>query len=167
MLQTELPGSISLNLAAVIESELEDPEVTEPVTLGSVLAAMDRGVVERLIAQGRIEADENALLSESDSVNEELRALIEDFGADQPAEDFLRYRASEDLAVVIEADLDQHDGDQPPTLGSVLDSMTSGLLAELEGVGDFTSDEEQALIAEIQRLIRKHGEDAPAEDFLP
>jgi hypothetical protein len=45
--------------------------------------------------------------------------------------------------------------------------MNNGLVAELVSTGDIDPDEDETLLAEIQRLIKRHGDDSPAEDLLP
>ncbi|UCE89457.1 MAG: hypothetical protein JSW10_01030, partial [Pseudomonadota bacterium] len=64
-------------------------------------------------------------------------------------------------------ELDNHADDDPPTLGTVRDSMNGGLVANLVGVGAIDADDDDTLLGEIMRLIRKHGQNAPAEEFLP
>jgi len=51
-------------------------------------------------------------------------------------------------------------------LSDVRDAVDQGLLAELEGEGLIESDDAQALIAELEALIERHGEDFPAEELL-
>jgi hypothetical protein len=56
--------------------------------------------------------------------------------------------------------------ENPPTLAVIRDAITSGLPARLVGDGDLEDDEDETLLAEIEALIRRHGEDALAEQFL-
>jgi hypothetical protein len=44
--------------------------------------------------------------------------------------------------------------------------MASGLTARLMGEGVIETDDEQTLLAELDRLIEHHGEDAAAEVFI-
>ena len=44
--------------------------------------------------------------------------------------------------------------------------MVGGLTARLMGEGVIEADDEQILLAEIDRLIEHHGEDAVAETFI-
>jgi MOSC domain-containing protein YiiM len=53
-----------------------------------------------------------------------------------------------------------------PTLGAVRGAMVSGLTARLLADGIVEADDEQTLLAEIDRLIEHHGEDAVAETFI-
>ena len=161
-IETDVSGIVSENLAAVIESELNNPDNEQAPRLGTILNAINHGIVHRLIDDKLLDIDKA-----DDSILLEIKTLIESYGPDRPAQDFIRYRSSENLATVIQAVLDKYDGDQPPTLGVVLESMNQGLVAELVGIGDIDADEDETLFSEIQRLIRSHGEDAPAEQLLP
>ena len=53
-----------------------------------------------------------------------------------------------------------------PTLGWVRDAMTGGLIARLVGDGTIDPDEDQTLLAEIDALIERYGDDVIAEDFV-
>lgn len=160
--EMDVPGTVSENLATVIESELNNPEYEQAPRLGNVLNAINHGLVQRLVDDKRLDIQKT-----DDTIIREIKGLIETYGADRPAQDFIRYRSSENLATVIEAVLDKYDGDQPPTLGIVLDNMNHGLVAELVGTGEIDADEDDTLFSEIQRLIRSHGENTPAEQLLP
>jgi hypothetical protein len=157
----ELPGLISESLAAVIEAELNNLDDEQPATLGSVQESMMRGLAAILVAHARIPAEDEEL------VFAEMRNLIEEFGEDALAQNFISFRTSDDLATVIKAVLDSHGGDQAPTLATVRDAMNEGLVAHLVGMGEIDPDDDDVLPTEIERLIAHHGENEPAEDFLP
>jgi hypothetical protein len=160
--ETDIPGIVSENLAAVIEAILNHPENEQPPRLGSVLNAINHGIVHHLVEERILDIEEG-----DNSILLEINGLIESYGADRLALDFIRYRASDNLAIVINALLNQYEDDQPATLATVLEEMNQGLVSRLVGIGDIDPDEDETLFSEIQRLIRSHGEDAPAEDFLP
>lgn len=160
--ETDVSGTVSENLATVIDAELKNPDNEQPPRLGSVLDSINHGITHRLIETGLLDVAEG-----DDSILLEIKSLIETYGADKLAQYFIRYRTSENLANVIHAVLDKCEGDQPPTLATVLELMNQGLVANLVGTGDIDPDEDETLFAEMQRLIRDNGEDAPAEDLLP
>ena len=72
-------------LSRVIEAVMDDENRENPPTLAEVRAAMANGVAYRLVGEGALEEDED------DTLEEEIEELIERFGADALAEDFLRY----------------------------------------------------------------------------
>lgn len=72
-------------LSRVIEAVVNDENREFQATLATVREAVVSGLPARLIGEGVLEDDEDqSLLAEID-------ALIERFGADSPAEDYLRY----------------------------------------------------------------------------
>lgn len=73
----------SEGLSRVIETVMDEHEY--PPTLGEVHEAMIDGLVNRLVGDGVIEEDED------DALETEIEGLIERFGADALAEDYLRY----------------------------------------------------------------------------
>ena len=157
----DLSSGVSADLAVVIETEIDRRQDDGPATIGIVLESMYKGLVRELVASGQIDADQDG------SLFGEIKSLIEQFGGDALAIDFAKLRASDPLAVVIQAELDNHAENDPPTLGTVRDSMHGGLVANLVGAGAIDPDDDETLLGEITRLIRKHGQDAPAEEFLP
>jgi hypothetical protein len=57
--------------------------------------------------------------------------------------------------------------ENPPTLEAVKESIASGgLTAKLVGEGVLDEDEDDALLAEVEALIRRYGADSLAEEFL-
>jgi len=72
-------------LSTVIETVLDESDEDIVPTLGDVREAMRSGLLARLIGEGMLdEEDEQPLEAEID-------ALIERFGAEEPAENLLRY----------------------------------------------------------------------------
>ena len=60
-------------------------EASRPPTLGDVIEAMDDGLVAHLVGEGVIEEDED------ETLYEELEDLIDRYGEDAQAEDFIHY----------------------------------------------------------------------------
>lgn len=75
----------SEQLSRVIEEIVSDESRDNPPTLSTIKEAMEHGQVSRMVGDGSLEEDEDDVLMP------ELDNLIERFGADAPAEDFLRY----------------------------------------------------------------------------
>ncbi|HIE55724.1 MAG TPA: hypothetical protein EYP90_11180 [Chromatiaceae bacterium] len=159
-IEIDVSGSISENLANFIQSEMQRETSVQPPTLGSVLASMEGGSLDRLIEKGRIDRHDK------DDIFVELRNLIEEYGDDALAQRFIRYRAGSNLAMVIEALLDSSDAESPPTLGTVRDSINQGLVTQIIARGDIDPDEDETLLAELERLISIHGEEALAEEYV-
>lgn len=151
---------VSRELVTVIESEIKRLDQYQPITLGTVLESMYRGQYQELVTSSRIDPDVEQ------SILDELKALVEDFGGDAPAEEFMHFDASPELAAVVETILDQSDPDQPPTLATVRDALAQGLGASLTGNGVLDQDEDDMLLIEVDELIDLHGADTPAEFFL-
>ena len=151
--ESRVSEELSEVLAAIIESS--DAEM---VTLGEARELL-RG---RLDGEGKLPGG----AGEEESVYPELEALVEEFGAEAPAADFIAARTSEALSELIEALLDQTGESEGLTLGEVREAIELGLAARLEGGGVLEVEDEQALLAELDRLIERHGPDALAEELL-
>ncbi len=149
---------VSPELAALLEAHANNPDALEPATLGSVRAALATGETGE-------HYDADLLHPEtSETLLQELDGLIEEFGVEAPASDFIRLTASEALSRVIEAVMERNA--RPPTLGDVRAAMEEGLVAELVGEGVMDEDEDETLMQELMDLIDRYGEDAQAEDFI-
>lgn len=72
-------------LSRVIEAAANDENRENPLTLGETRDALSAGLSGRLVGEGTLEDDE------AEMIVPELDAMIERFGADAVAEDFLRY----------------------------------------------------------------------------
>ncbi|HJT51264.1 MAG TPA: hypothetical protein VJ734_04925 [Nitrosospira sp.] len=157
----DISSRVSPNLSTLISSQVNNPDAEQPVTLGSVrdfitgLAPASLGEVEQL---HHFDIDTSLL--------DELDALIEEYGEDVLAIEFVRSDASEPLSRVIEAMVNDENREHPPTLDTVREGIVSGLPAKLIGDGVLEDDEDDLLLAEIDSLIRRHGGDAMAEDFI-
>lgn len=75
----------SEQLSRVIEEIVSDESRDNPPTLSTIKEAMENGQVSRMVGDGSLDEDEDDVLMP------ELDSLIDRFGADAPAEDFLRY----------------------------------------------------------------------------
>jgi hypothetical protein len=155
----DVASRVSPELSAAMETIINDPDREAPPTLGEIRAAL-----------ARAESDEEQLArlhpQERDAALVELEDLIEEFGEDALASDFVAVKASEALSRVIEAAMDDVRLTEEPTLGAVREAMSGGLIARLVGDGVIDADDDAALLAEMDELIARHGEDAVAEDLI-
>lgn len=160
-LPIEAASRVSEELSTLLESMVNNPDLDLPVTLGLV-----RNKLKLTLAGLGVEPDRHAFGNEQ-SLYAEIEALIEEYGEDAPAIDFLAVKASDALSDLIEALLDDfEDEDMAATLGRVREAIVDGLAARLAGNGVIGEDEEQTLLAEVDALIERYGEDTLAEDVL-
>jgi hypothetical protein len=150
---------VSPELSGTIDGLVNDPNrEVPPQTLDEVRVALIRlgtgGTRETEFLHPR---DEASLLVELDH-------LIEEYGKEAPAIDFVVVKASEGLSRVIQAAMDNLS--RPPTLGAVRKAMASGLTARLIGEGAIDEDDEGALLGEIDEMIRRYGEESLAETLV-
>ena len=157
----DIASRVSPNLSALIDRQVNDPDVEQPVTL-----AMVRNFITGLLPVSVSETERLHHVDIDISLLDELDELIEEFGEAALAIDFAQNMATEPLSRVIEAVVNDENRENPPTLETVKDAITSGLAARLVGDGVLEEDEDDALLAEIEALIRRYGTDALAEDFL-
>ena len=151
---------ISPELSAIIERVVNDPEQEmPPQTLEEVRVA--------LVGRGTSEARETEFLRPQDetSLLVELDRLIEEYGEEASASDFVVFKASEGLSRVIQAAMDDISI-RAPTLAAMREAMVNGLTARLIGEGAIDEDDEGVLLGEIDDLIRHYGEDTPAETLI-
>lgn len=161
-LESKISGDISQGLGKVIRFLISSPQATEDPTLGKVHDAINEGLLKHLVAERLIDS------SDEEEIEKEITALVERHGTTVLAEEFMRYRASDNLTVIIRALMRDRDSEEPPTLGMVFDAITgSDLMPRLVGAGEIDPDEDETLIDEIRRLIDLHGSDVRAEEFLP
>ena len=160
-LPIDAASRVSEEMSSLLESLVNNPDLDLPVTLGLV-----RNKLKLTLAGLGLEPDRHAFGSEQ-SLYAEIEALIEEYGEDAPALDFLAVKASDALSDLIEALLDDfEDEDVAATLGRVREAIVDGLAARLAGDGVIGEDEEQTLLAEVDALIERYGEDTLAEDVL-
>jgi hypothetical protein len=96
----------------------------------------------------------------------ELDDLVDEYGGDVLAVNFIAARASEDLSRIIEATAGGRKLRGQATLAAVRDAMLGGLTARLAGDGVIETDQDQTLLAEIDALIERYGRNAIAETFI-
>jgi hypothetical protein len=152
-------AQVSAELSEVMTSLLNNPDVPEPVTLGMVREV----IVQSLDSE---DLDEAPRIGLEDTLIAELDQLIDEYGEDALAGDFVSTSASDALSEFIEAVLERAEDDAEVVLSDVRDAVDQGLLAELEGEGLIESDDAQALVGELDALIERYGEDLPAEELL-
>ena len=90
--------------------------------------------------------------------------MIDEFGGDVPAIDFVAAKASESLSRIIEVAMENPLVRRRATLEGVRDAMADG--ARLAGDGFIEPDEDQTLQGEIDGLIERYGGHTLAEDFI-
>lgn len=151
---------VSPELSALIEKLVNDPDREVPLqTLGDVRVVLMKrtpGVRETEYLHPQ---DEASLLVELDR-------LIEEYGEDVSAIDFVVAEASEGLSRIIQAAMDDVSGPRSPTLGAIREAMLNGLTARLIGEGAIDEDDEGALLGEIDEQIRRYGKDTLAETLV-
>jgi hypothetical protein len=152
---------VSPNLSALIESRLNDADIDPPITLATI-----RTFVIDLLPAAFTETEQLHHFDVNESLLDELDGLIDEFGETALAIDFVQDAASEPLSRVIEAVMYDENRQAPPTLGAIKEAIFSGLLARLVGEGALDEDEDDGLLAEIDTLIERYGEEALAENFL-
>ena len=150
---------VSAELSEIMNVLLSNPDVAEPVLLGTVREVLRHSLADAGREEDRRTGSEGGLLAE-------LEMLIETFGDDAPASDFVTVSASEALSELIEAILQRSDEDEAVFLGDVRAAIDEGLLAALEGEGLLEPDEVRAIVAEVDALIDRYGTDLLAEDLL-
>src|SRR5688572_10304956 len=135
---------VSPELSAVMETVANELGGPAAPTLDDVRAYIE----ERNVA-----AAESAKMHPQDrtSLLNELIDLIAEYGKDALAIDFVAAKAGEDLSRTIEAAMNDPALPDNPTLGLVRGAMASGLTARLMGEGVIETDDEQTLLAEIDR----------------
>jgi hypothetical protein len=155
----DVDSRVSADLSRFMEAIVNDPDREQPPTLGVIRAGLQQTGIEtpfvaRLHPQDR------------ESVMAEINDLIEEYGGDALAINFVEAKASEGLSRTIEAAANDASLPDEPTLGEVREAMLHGLVARLVGEGVIEPDEDQTLLPEIDDLIARYGEDAPAENFI-
>ncbi len=159
MIRNPIDTSISPELARLISDRVNDPEIEEPVTLASI-----RRFASSILPREYEESESLHRIDDGASLLDEIDALVDQFGTDSNAADFLKDEASEALSRLIQAAMEASDN--PPTLHDVREAVFSGLAAKLVAQGALEEDEDETLIQEIDELIARFSEDALAERFL-
>ncbi len=157
----DVASRVSPHLSALLNSRINNPECEQPVTLMAV-----RRFLGDLLPADFNEAERMHHFDVSESLLDELDALIEEFGATALAVDFAQVNASEPLSRAIESVVNDENRENPPTLATVRDALLAGLGARLVGDGALEDDEDDTLLPEIESLIERFGADMLAEEFL-
>ena len=155
----DVAARVSAELSRLIGKLVERGE-QPPGTLGEVRAA--------LLGHKPSSVREAELLHPQEQASRlvELDALIEEFGPEARAADFVPQRASEGLSRVVEAAMNDPALPDYPSLAEVRDAMSAGLAARLVGEGALDEDEVAGLLAEIEELIRQYGAGTAAEPLI-
>ncbi|MBI2223995.1 MAG: hypothetical protein HYU44_03405 [Betaproteobacteria bacterium] len=160
-LSVDVATRISPELSETIEELMNDPDrEVSPQTLDEVRAA--------LIGRSSAETRETEFLHLQDeaSLLVELDRLIEEYGKEAPAIDFVAVKASEGLSRIIQAAMDDARFPRAPMLGAIREAMVGGLTARLIGEGTIDEDDEGVLLGEIDEMIRRYGEETLAETLV-
>ncbi len=157
----DVASRVSPQLSALLNSRVNNPECEQPVAL----RAVRRFLADMLPADFK-EAERLHHFDMSDSLLDELDALIEEYGATALAVDFTQVYASESLSSAIESMVNDDNRENLPSLGTVRDAILAGLGARLVGDGVLEDDESETLLPEIEALIEQFGSDTLAEEFL-
>lgn len=153
---------INPELSALIEKVVDDPDTEDIPTLRDV-----RNFLNSRLPESFIESEKLHHFDVDESVLDELNTLIEEFGEDAPARDFVRIYASEALSRAIEIVAgDENWKNRSPTLQAVRDAISGGLAASMVGEGVLDEDEDETLLMEIDSLIERYGPNALAENFV-
>ncbi len=158
-LSVDVASRVSAELSSILEKIVNDPDREEPPTLDEVRA---------IVAEDDSSAAEMEFLHPQDKTSAlaELDGLIEEFGGEVMANDFVISKASEGLSRIIETAMSDLTMHRRPTLAMVREAMAEGLTAQLVGDGTLDPDEEGTLLLEIDNLIEHFGADTMAEDFV-
>jgi hypothetical protein len=158
-LPIDIATRVSAELSAFIERLVNDPDREESPTLEEARNAL-RGSDRDTAAQAAMHPQDR------DSALAEINGLIEEYGGDMLAHYFVVAKASEGLSRIIETAASDRALPRAPTLARVRQAMLEGLTARLAGDGAIDPEDDGTLLAEIDDLIRRHGADAVAEDFI-
>lgn len=152
---------VSPRLSALLRARINNPECEQPVTLMAV-----RRFLADLLPADFNETEKLHHFDVSESLLDELDALIEEFGATALAVDFAQAYASEPLSRAIEWVISDENRENGATLETVREAIIAGLGARMVGDGVLDEDEDDTLQSEIEALIEHFGADTLAEDFL-
>ena len=157
---TDPASRVTSELSALMERMVGDPDREAPPTLEDVRSRIRR----RSSAADR--RDETLHPQQRASLLAEIDDLVDEFGGEAPAIDFITVKASEQLSRIIEVVIEASRLKHEPTLGMLRDAMVDGLIARLAGDGIIDADQDQTLVAEVDALIERRGRDAIAEGFM-
>ncbi len=163
MIRNPIDSSVRVSplLSAFIERRVNDPDAEQPISLGAI-----RHFMTDMLSNSFKEAESIHHFDVTESMLDELDALIDEYGEDALAVELSQTAASEALSRVIEAVVDDENRENPPTLAEVQEAMANGIVTRLVGEGVLEDDEDDALQAEMEALIGRFGEDTLAEELL-
>lgn len=153
----DVASRVSPRLSAFFDKLVNDPDREDPPTLQDVRAAL---VEAGNATEVRMHPQERT------TALAEIESLIEEYGGEMLAIDFVTSKASEGLSRIIETAMTDVRLHRNPTLGAVRHAMVNGLTARLVGDGSIDPDADDTLLSEIDALIRRFGKDAVAEHFI-
>lgn len=152
----------SPGLSTLIEKVVNDPDIEDIPTLSGV-----RDFLRSLLPESFAESEKLHHFDVDESLLDELNTLIEEFGEDALAHDFVRAYANEALSRAIEIVAgDENWKNHSPTLQAIRDAISSGLGASMVGEGILDGDEDETLMMEVDSLIEHYEPDALAENFV-
>lgn len=157
----DISSHVSPELSSLIQGVIDQLDTDEPITLSAIRSFITNDLPA--------EIDETEHMHHFDideSLIDELDVLIDQFGESAAAVDFVYAFASEALSRAIEEVMNDENRENPPTLAALREALLDGLAGRLVGEGVLEDDEGDALMTELDSLIERFGEDAPAEDFL-
>lgn len=157
----DVSSRVSPQLSALLNSRTTNPDCEQPVTL---IAA--RRFLADLLPDDFKEAERLHHFDVSESLLDELDALIEEYGATALAIDFVKANASEPMTRAIDSVVNDDNRENPPTLAVIREYLLNGLGARLVGDGVLEEDEDDSLLDEIDALIEQFGADTLAEELL-
>ncbi|HSI23126.1 MAG TPA: hypothetical protein VK959_08900 [Methylophilaceae bacterium] len=162
MIRNPIDASVQVSpeLSVLIEHRVNDSDLETPVTLGEM-----RDFVEGIMPSALLESESLHHFGPDESHLNELNALIEAYGEDALAIEFIRTAASEAMTRVIESAIND-DNHESPTLADIRDALHAGLSNRLVGEGVLDDDEDDPLLAELDFLIERHGLDMLAEHLI-
>ena len=157
----DVSGRVSPRLSGLLRVRSNNPECEQPVTLRAV-----RRFLAGLLPADFNEAERQHHFDISESPLDELDALIEEFGGEALAIDFVQASANEPLSRIIESMINDENRENPPTLAVIREAILGGIGARLVGDGVLDEDEDDTLLSEIEALIECFGADSLAEEVL-
>jgi hypothetical protein len=162
MIRNPIDASVQVSpeLSVFIESRVNDSDIETTVTLGDI-----HDFIEGMLPRPLIESERLHQFDPDESHLEELDTLIEAYGEDALAIEFIRTVASEALTRVIETAIND-DNHETPTLADIRAALNAGLSNRLVGEGVLDDDEDDPLLAELDFLIERHGPDTLAENLI-
>ena len=148
--------SASPDLSMFLDAMVNVPGRAQLTTLRDLRAALSETCMQWSNESGLEQrADRTALLVEVD-------ALISQYGDRASAVESVKAKASEELSRFIEMCIADVGPDDAATLNAVRDALAEQLVGE----GGIETDQDDALLTEIDALIARYGEATSAQKFV-